>query len=160
MLRPEYLPPTENSAKYHVMRVHLQVLHWKSLSTAGFSPQEWGWHLSDGRYQPITSNVEPTPMELLNIVRVSVILTAGSHVGQCYVPVGSMGYHVWLHAKTATVQRVITWMYETVLRQTAMMRISCHSTLLMSICSFLRKDFSTSCHGCMRKSYRLHSDCG
>ena len=42
MLRPEYLPPTENSAKYHVMRVHLQVLQWKSLTTTGFNPQDWG----------------------------------------------------------------------------------------------------------------------
>ena len=42
-LKPERLPPTENSAKFHFHRVHLQVAQWRTLMTCSLNPQSWGW---------------------------------------------------------------------------------------------------------------------
>jgi len=66
---PERLPPTEEAATCHVFRAHLQIMQWKMLTTVGFDPQEWGWRLCDGRYNPVTTDAIVAPDEILNIVR-------------------------------------------------------------------------------------------
>ena len=66
---PQKLPPTEHTALFHVLRVRLQVMMWKKLSTAGFDPSLWGWQIDDGHYEPIMSDHPPAPDELLNVVR-------------------------------------------------------------------------------------------
>ena len=67
--QPERLPPTENAARYHIYRVHLQVLQWKLLSTACENPVDWGWTLQDNKYIPVLTDVAAAPDDLLNVVR-------------------------------------------------------------------------------------------
>jgi len=66
---PQKLPPTERTAIFHLLRVHLQVMMWKKLSTAGFDPSLWGWHIVSGHYEPIMSDHPPAADELMNVVR-------------------------------------------------------------------------------------------
>jgi len=66
---PERLPPTRNAAKYHVLRVHLQILQWKTLMSTSAIPTDWGWKLIDGRFTPITTDAEVAPENILNVVR-------------------------------------------------------------------------------------------
>jgi hypothetical protein len=37
------LPPTEDAAVHHLLRVHLQCLCWKTMNTNIANPEEWGW---------------------------------------------------------------------------------------------------------------------
>ena len=39
---PEKHPPTERSANFHRLRVHLQVIVWKTMNTAVLDPNIWG----------------------------------------------------------------------------------------------------------------------
>jgi hypothetical protein len=39
---PERLPPTENAAKFHIMRTHLQVVQWRTLADLDRKPEDWG----------------------------------------------------------------------------------------------------------------------
>ena len=39
-VQPEKLPPTEDAAKYHAFRVHLQVMQWMGIEIC---ETEWGW---------------------------------------------------------------------------------------------------------------------
>lgn len=67
--RSERLPPTENAARFHIYRVHLQTVEWKSLMAVEMKPEDWGWKITDGRYVPITTDIDAAPDDLLNIVR-------------------------------------------------------------------------------------------
>ena len=67
--RPERLPPTENASRFHVYRVHLQVVQWKTLMSTDLKAEDWGWKFSDGRYIPIATDLAPAPEDLLKIVR-------------------------------------------------------------------------------------------
>ena len=70
LLKPERLPPTENSAKFHCLRTHLQVVIWKQLTTLTcLKETDWGWKLQDGAFIPIGTDIEPAPEDLLKIVR-------------------------------------------------------------------------------------------
>jgi hypothetical protein len=66
--RPERLPPTENAARYHVFRAHLQILQWKCLSTAVVDAVMWGWKLHEGKYIPIANDRDIAPADLLKVV--------------------------------------------------------------------------------------------
>ena len=52
-IKPERLPPTENSARYQSLRVHLQVMEWM-----GYELQEtyWRWSKSGGLLVPIMTD--------------------------------------------------------------------------------------------------------
>jgi len=67
--RPERLPPTENAARYHIYRVHLQVVQWKTLMTTDLKPEDWGWKIMDGRYEPILTDLAAAPDDILSVVR-------------------------------------------------------------------------------------------
>jgi hypothetical protein len=68
---PERLPPTENAAYFHSLRVHLQVLQWSMLSTDVVDPS-WGWKRTEsGLYEPVAMEQEPAPAELLKVIRCS-----------------------------------------------------------------------------------------
>jgi hypothetical protein len=47
------LPPTEDAAELHAMRVHFQVVVWCTLGQTTLQPTDWGWRLQDGRLLPI-----------------------------------------------------------------------------------------------------------
>ena len=42
-IKPQSLPPTERATLYHSLRVHVQVIQWKTLMTTNAAPLEWGW---------------------------------------------------------------------------------------------------------------------
>ena len=67
--RPERLPPTERAAHFHVLRGYLQAQQWMTLMTDGLNPTDWGWCLQDGRYEPILTDLQPAPDDILNVVR-------------------------------------------------------------------------------------------
>ena len=52
-IQPEKLPPTDSAAKYHSLRVYLQVMQWM-----GFNKDEtkWGWKKSSGVLIPIMTD--------------------------------------------------------------------------------------------------------
>ena len=68
-LKPECLPPTNNTADFHSYRVYLQVREWDSFLQSDLDPTEWGWKLNDSRYFPITTTKNPAPPDILNIIR-------------------------------------------------------------------------------------------
>ena len=76
---PEKLPPTERAACFHCLRVHLQVIQWKLLKTTCLDPSKWGWQLVCGKYEPIPTDIEPGPPELLKVIRCQCKPSARSH---------------------------------------------------------------------------------
>ncbi len=69
VLRPERLPPTERGAFQHSLRVHLQVMIWKSLNVVHMEPCELGWFVENGRLSPVMTDMAPAPYDLLKYVR-------------------------------------------------------------------------------------------
>ena len=68
-LRPEILPPTNRAASFHSLRVYLQVYFWRHLSTDGLDPECWGWKKVQERFEPIMSNNDLAPPDILNVIR-------------------------------------------------------------------------------------------
>ena len=66
-LQPERLVPTENAAKFHVFRAHIQAVQWKLLSTEVLHPENWGWKLHEGEYIPVASDIDVAPPDLLKV---------------------------------------------------------------------------------------------
>ena len=54
----ERLPPTGNAAKYHVLRIHFQVIQWKYLMEVELNAEEWGWSNESGVYVPIPTDLK------------------------------------------------------------------------------------------------------
>ena len=67
--RPERLPPTESAARYHIYRVHLQVVQWISLMAANIEPTNWGWKDIEGHLVPQTTDKDAAPADILSVVR-------------------------------------------------------------------------------------------
>jgi hypothetical protein len=67
--QPERLPPTERSASFHIMRVHLQAIHCKTLALNDLDPLKWGWQVLNGTFVPIMTDLPAAPEDVLNIVR-------------------------------------------------------------------------------------------
>ena len=68
-LVPSRLPPTESAAKYHSLRVHLQIIVWISLDPSVLCPTEWGWKYEDGVLVPIPTDMPIAPECLLKVIR-------------------------------------------------------------------------------------------
>ena len=66
-LKPQDLPPSERAAYYHSLRVHLQVIQWKSLMETSLLPTEWGWRLVKDCYEPIMTNLEPATEKFFEV---------------------------------------------------------------------------------------------
>ena len=60
-VKPEVLPPTSAAAKYHSMRVFLQVQQWIG-NGEHFKPEEWGWLIHNGMYIPVLTDMEAAPV--------------------------------------------------------------------------------------------------
>ena len=67
-VQPQTLPPTSAAAKYHSFRVYYQIQEWKG-TEARLLPQDWGWKESDGRLIPVTTDLDPAPIEILRVIR-------------------------------------------------------------------------------------------
>lgn len=68
-VEPERMPPTEQAAYFHGLRVHLQVIHWKLLEDGQLKPEEWRWKIEDSRLNPIMSDKAVAPDMLLKVIR-------------------------------------------------------------------------------------------
>ena len=66
---PQKLPPTERVARYHSLRVHLQVTIWEKLTIDEFDPKQWGWRLNGNTLSPIMTDINVAPENLLKFVR-------------------------------------------------------------------------------------------
>ena len=53
--QPQNLPPTSSAARYHSLRVFLQVEQWQCLSD-GMQFEDWGWKLSGNQVIPVTTD--------------------------------------------------------------------------------------------------------
>ena len=67
-VKPEVLPPTSAAAKFHSMRVYLQVQQWIGHADH-VKPEDWGWYEKGGKYMPVLTNKDAAPLELLEVVR-------------------------------------------------------------------------------------------
>ena len=65
-VQPESLPQTSAAARFHSMRVYLQVQQWKDNH---LPPQKWGWELKNEKLAPIPTNLPPAHPSLLEIIR-------------------------------------------------------------------------------------------
>ena len=68
---PHKLPPTERAAHFHSLRVHLQIMLWKMLTTdeCHFEPEKWVWRLDGTKLNPIMTDLPAAPETLLKFVR-------------------------------------------------------------------------------------------
>ena len=84
---PQKLPPTENAANFHSLRVHLQVMIWKMLNIDELDPKQWGWRQVGSVLAPIMTDMEAGPESLLKFVRckckVSSRNPCGNNVCSC-----------------------------------------------------------------------------
>ena len=67
-VKPQSLPPTSAAAKYHSLRVYLQVKEWKG-SADGLHPADWGWRECEEGFVPLQTSLPPAPEHLLQIIR-------------------------------------------------------------------------------------------
>ena len=56
ILNPASIPPTPDAASLHAYRVYYQVIEWKTLSKTLINPENWGWHVENGKLEPTTMN--------------------------------------------------------------------------------------------------------
>jgi hypothetical protein len=63
------LPPTQDAAELHVMRVHHQAVVWATLGRTVLDPIKWGWHVKDGHLRPIAMTQQPGPPHLMKMIR-------------------------------------------------------------------------------------------
>ena len=66
---PGRLPPTERTAHFHALRVHLQVTQWKTLDIKCLKPDEWGWQYVNDILFPIMTDEKVAPDALLKFIR-------------------------------------------------------------------------------------------
>ena len=79
---PHKLPPTERAAHFHSLRVHIQVMHWKMLTTEEhqFDPEKRGWKLDSVKH-PIMTDLPAAPETLLKFVHCKCKLTSRNPCG-------------------------------------------------------------------------------
>ena len=69
-VEPRTLPPTSEAAMYHSLRVYYHVMYWKGKGDS-MKPEEWGWHIVDGKCLPMQTDKPAAPAELLDIISCS-----------------------------------------------------------------------------------------
>jgi cellobiose-specific phosphotransferase system component IIA len=62
------LPPTEDAAELHAMRVHFQAVVWGTFGRTTLLPTDWGWHLKGSSLFPIPMQQQPGPPELMKVI--------------------------------------------------------------------------------------------
>ena len=87
-LRPQSLPPSQRAVHFHALRVHLQVCQWSTLDLKCLNPLDWGWYQMKDNLQPIKTDLEPAPVDMLNFTRcnckTSSKNTCGSLMCSCF----------------------------------------------------------------------------
>ena len=62
--------PQPAAAMYHSLRVYYHVMYWKGKGDS-MKPEEWGWHIVDGKCLPMQTDKPAAPAELLDIISCS-----------------------------------------------------------------------------------------
>ena len=75
-VKPESLPPTGQSAMFHIYRVFFQLHEWNTLMESTLDPKDWGWRLEDDSLVPVMTDQEPAPDELLKVIRCNCKVTS------------------------------------------------------------------------------------
>ncbi len=93
---PQKLPPTQRSAHFDSLRVHLQVMLWKRLTHEDleFDPERWSWKLDGTRLSPIMTDLAAAPEALLKFVGASASLLQQTPVEPTPVLAASMALSV------------------------------------------------------------------
>uniref|UniRef100_UPI00358ECD2A uncharacterized protein n=1 Tax=Myxine glutinosa TaxID=7769 RepID=UPI00358ECD2A len=68
-VQPQVLPPTSGAAKFHSLRVYLQVQEWKGSTSDGPRPTEWGWQKCVEGFVPVQTTLPPAPEKLLRVIK-------------------------------------------------------------------------------------------
>ena len=55
--KPEFMPSTNDVAKYHSLGVYLQIFYWKTLMEKYIDPTLWGWGINNGALEPTMTKV-------------------------------------------------------------------------------------------------------
>lgn len=99
-VQPERLPSTENAAKYHSYRVHLQVIQWKTLMDSDISQLTWGWRFENDAFVPISSTKQPAPSELLKVIHCNCKCSSKNPHSTNIAHIRKTCYHVWQLVET------------------------------------------------------------
>ena len=77
------MAPTERTAFYHRLRVHLQIITWKVLDNTEIQllPDEWGWYWKGNQLFPIMTDLNVAPERLLKVIRCRFKLTSQNQCG-------------------------------------------------------------------------------
>ena len=67
-IQPQNLPTTSAAARYHTLRVFLQVKQWQCLGE-GMLFEDWGWKISGNQAIPVTTDLQVAPESLLKMIR-------------------------------------------------------------------------------------------
>ena len=80
---PAKMPPTERSAYFHGLRVHLQIMTWKMLDNDNSerNPEKWGWYSKDNVLLPIMTDMDVAPENLLKVIRCNCKATSKNQCG-------------------------------------------------------------------------------
>ena len=62
---PSKLPPTEDTAIQHSLRIYLQIWQWKSFQERTMDPEKWGWQVKQGRMIPVMT----TKVNILDLIK-------------------------------------------------------------------------------------------
>ena len=81
--KPEKLPPTERAAFFHILRVHIQAVRWKTLNADELDPLDWGWKIENGKLIPIMTDQQAAPDSLLNVIRCKCKTGCTSNLCSC-----------------------------------------------------------------------------
>ena len=66
-MEPRTLPPTSAAAMYDSLRVYYHVMYWKGKCDS-MKPEEWGWHIVDGKCLPMQTDKPAAPAEPQDII--------------------------------------------------------------------------------------------
>ena len=87
-LKPQNLPPSERAIYFHALRVHLQIAQWTTLDLECLNPLNWGWRKTNDTLEPIKTDLDPAPAEMLNFIRCNCKTTSkntcGSRLCSCF----------------------------------------------------------------------------
>jgi len=67
VIQPQNLPPTAAAARFHSLRVYLQVKQWQG-KDAEMLIEEWGWKVIGDQLVPVATYLPPAPDSLLQLI--------------------------------------------------------------------------------------------
>jgi len=66
-VKPEKLPPTVSTAKFHSQRSFYQIMVWMK-KDGNMDPKDWGWKREDDILLPVMTDQKPAPDRLLKVI--------------------------------------------------------------------------------------------